>query len=98
MIDYTPQSQLSLNMFKHPFQRELDKENRWVKLAALIPWDSLSGISSPVLDAGIGRIGVTISTVIAALIVKHKLGLDNWGTIEMIQENIYQRYFCELPG
>ncbi len=46
MIDYTPQSQLSLNRFKHPFQPELDKENRWVKLAALIPWDSLAAVYS----------------------------------------------------
>jgi len=32
MINYTPQNQLSLSLFKHPFQQELDKENRWVKL------------------------------------------------------------------
>ncbi|MCD6090585.1 MAG: transposase, partial [Bacteroidales bacterium] len=32
--------------------------------------------------------------VIAALIVKHKLRLDDRGTIEMIQENIYIQYFC----
>jgi transposase, IS5 family len=97
MIDYTPQSQLSLNMFKHPFQQELDKENRWVKLAALIPWDSLASVYSRKLDAGSGRKSVNIRTVIAALIVKHKLGLDDRGTIQMIQENIYLQYFCGLP-
>jgi hypothetical protein len=98
MIDYTPQSQLSLNMFKHPFQQELDKENRWVKLAALIPWDSLASVYSRKLDAGSGRKSVNIRTVISALIVKHKLGLDDRGTIEMIQENIYLQYFCGLPS
>ncbi|GET28055.1 transposase [Prolixibacter sp. SD074] len=97
MIDYTPQSQLSLNMFKHPFERELDKENRWVKLASLVPWDSLAAVYSRKLDAGSGRKSVNIRTVIAALIVKHKLGLDDRGTIEMIQENIYLQYFCGLP-
>jgi hypothetical protein len=97
MIDYTPQSQLSLNMFKHPFQQELDKENRWVKLASLIPWDSLASIYSRKLNAGTGRKSVNIRTVIAALIVKHKLGLDDRGTIQMIQENIYLQHFCGLP-
>lgn len=29
-----------------------------------------------------------------ALIVKHKLRLDDRGTVEMIQENIYIQYFC----
>jgi hypothetical protein len=96
MIDYTPQSQLSLNMFKHPFERKLDKENRWVKLASLVPWDSLAAVYSRKLDAGSGRKSVNIRTVIAALIVKHKLGLDD-RTIEMIQENIYLQYFCGLP-
>jgi transposase, IS5 family len=98
MIDYTPQSQLRLNMFKHPFRQELDKENRWVKLASLIPWDSIASIYSRKLDAGAGRKSVNIRTVIAALIVKHKLGLDDWGTIEMIQENISLQYFCGLPS
>jgi len=34
--------------------------------------------------------------VIAALIIKHKLRLDDRGTIEMIKENIYLQYFCGL--
>ncbi|WP_159523633.1 transposase [Sunxiuqinia indica] len=98
MIDYTPQSQLSLKMFKHLFQQELDKKNRWVKLASLIPWGSLEAIYSRKLDAGSGRKSVNLRTFIAALIVKHKLGGDDRGTIEMIQENIYLQYFCGLPS
>jgi hypothetical protein len=34
--------------------------------------------------------------VISALIVKHKLKLDDRGTVQMIQENIYLQYFCGL--
>jgi hypothetical protein len=37
MINYTPQSQLSLELFKHPFDQELDRNNRWVKMATVIP-------------------------------------------------------------
>jgi len=89
MINYTPQNQLSLTLFKHPFQQELDKENRWVKLAKLVPWDELANIYSQHLQSGTGRQSVNVRTVIAALIVKHKLNLDDRGTVEMIQENIY---------
>ena len=46
MIKYTPQNQLSLEMFEHPFDQHLDKGNRWVKMAALVPWDELAGIYS----------------------------------------------------
>lgn len=98
MVNYTPQNQLSLTMFKHPFEQELDKENRWVKLASLVPWDSLAGVYSLHLNSGAGRKSVDIRTVIAALIIKHKLRLDDRGTIEMIQENIYLQYFCGLPA
>ncbi|MEL7588299.1 MAG: IS5 family transposase [Prolixibacteraceae bacterium] len=96
MIEYTPQSQLSLELFRHPFEQALDKENRWVKLASLIPWDSLAAVYCRKLDAGTGRKSVNIRTVIAALIVKHKLRLDDRGTVEMIQGNIYLQYFCGL--
>ncbi len=64
-----------------------------MKLAALIPWDSLASVYSRKLYAGSGRKSVNIRTVIAALIVKHKLGLDDRRTIEMIQEILLYRFF-----
>jgi len=96
MINYTSQNQLSLELFKHPFETELDNENRWVKLASVIPWDKLANVYSKHLRTDSGRKSVDIRTVIAALIIKHKLRLDDRGTIEMIKENIYLQYFCGL--
>ena len=96
MINYSSQNQISLEFFKHPFKTELDPENRWVKLANVIPWDELAGVYSKKLQTDRGRKSVDIRTVIAALIVKHKLRLDDRGTIAMIQENIYLQYFCGL--
>ncbi len=42
MIKYTPANQLTLEGFEHPFDQELSPDNRWVKLATLIPWDELA--------------------------------------------------------
>ena len=98
MINYTSQHQIRLELFKHPFQTELDKENRWVKLASVIPWDKLAEVYSKKLQSNTGRKSVNVRTVIAALIVKHKLKLDDRGTIEMIKENIYLQYFCGLEA
>ncbi|MFT5735856.1 MAG: IS5 family transposase [Maribacter sp.] len=36
--------------------------------------------------------------VIGAIIVKHKLGLDDRGAVAMISENIYLQYFCGLQS
>jgi hypothetical protein len=41
---YESPSQLTPAGFEHPFERELDKSNRWVLLAHLIPWDEISVI------------------------------------------------------
>lgn len=96
MINYTPQNQLSLELFRHPFEQSLDTENRWVKLAEVIPWDELAAVYSSKLQRDTGRKSVDVRIVIAALIVKHKLRLDDRGTVAMIQENIYLQYFCGL--
>ncbi len=96
MIKYTPSNQLSLKVFSHPFERNLSPENRWVRLAELIPWDSLAAIYAKSLSATSVRESIDVRMVIGALIVKYKLGLDDRGTVWMISENIYLQYFCGL--
>ena len=98
MIKYTPSNQLTLDGFQHPFDQELSKENRWVKLAALIPWDALASVYCKGLSSNSGRESIDVRMVIGAIIVKHKLGLDDRGTVAMISENIYLQYFCGLKS
>lgn len=94
MITYTPQNQLTLAMYETPFDRVLEPDNRWVRLAKVVPWDRLANIYCQKLDCHTGRKSVDVRLVIGALIVKHKLNLDDRGTVEMIQENMYIQYFC----
>ena len=96
MIRYTPSGQLTLAGFDHPFEQELSPDNRWVKLAQLIPWDDLASVYAKGLSSNSGRQSIDVRMVIGALIVKHKLGLDDRGTVTMISENIYLQYFCGL--
>lgn len=98
MISYTPQNQLSLDLFEHPFEAALDPKNRWVTLASLIPWDNLASIYCKHLNKNAGRKSVDVRIVIAAIIVKHMLNLDDRGVILAIQENIYLQYFCGLKS
>ena len=98
MIKYTPTNQLTLEVFSHPFEKELSPDNRWVKLSKVVPWDELAGVYAKQLDSNSGRESIDIRMVIGALIVKHKLGLDNRRTVEMISENIYLQYFCGLSS
>jgi transposase, IS5 family len=98
MIRYTPSNQLTLDLFKHPFEHALDKTNRWVKLAELVPWDSLANIYAKSLNADTGRLSVDIRMVIGALIIKHKLTFSDRDTVALISENVYMQYFCGLKS
>jgi len=89
---------LTLEGFLHPFNQELSPVNRWVKLAAVVPWDLLASVYSDKLDTRRGRLSIDVRMVIGAIIVKHRLGLDDRGTVAMISENIYLQYFCGLTG
>jgi hypothetical protein len=55
MINYTPSNQLTLEGFSHPFENELSPENRWVKLAEVVPWDELAIVCANSLDPVRGR-------------------------------------------
>ena len=46
MIRYTPASERNLSLFKTPFEQSLSPENRWVKMAELVPWDDFASGSS----------------------------------------------------
>jgi IS5 family transposase len=98
MIKYTPANQLTLEAFKHPFEKVLDQNNRWVRLAELVPWDELAGIYARSLDPDTGRLSVDVRMVIGALIIKHKLCLSDRDTVDMISENLYMQYFCGLKS
>ena len=93
MIRYTSQNQIELFKFEHPFESELDKNNRWIKLSKLLPWDRLVGIYSQSLSSDTGRYGIDGRLAVSALIIKHRLKLSDREVIETIKENIYLQHF-----
>lgn len=86
--------QLPLKDFIHPFGCKLNPENRWVKLAEVVPWDDLAMAYNSVMSARQGRPAKPARLVIGALIIKHKLKLGDEETVLQIQENPYLQYFC----
>ena len=98
MIKYTPANQLTIEGFTTPFENELSHGNRWVKMSKVIPWDALADVYIKQLSSDSGRECIDVRMVTAALIIKHKLGLDDRGTVAMISENVYLQYFCGLSS
>jgi len=97
MIRYHSQKQLPLAGFSSPFRTALDPENRWVKLADLIPWDDLArAYYKSLLSPSQGRPAKDARMVIGAVIIKHKLCLSDEETVQQIQENPYLQFFVGL--
>lgn len=101
---YVSPSQLTIAGFESPFERRLNPDNRWVRLAKLLPWDDLAAIywkCFPEKDTG--RPGLNPRLVLGSIIIKHLCALDDRETVEQISENIYMQYFlgyssfCDTP-
>ena len=98
MIKYTPASQGSLALFCTPFDQELDPDNRWVKMAAVVPWDDMAKVFFSRMSPDQGRASIDLRIVLGSLLVKHIEGLSDEDTIAYIQENIYAQYFVGLSS
>lgn len=93
MVKYNSAQQLSFKEFRTPFEKGIDGNNRWVRLADQIPWDELARIYVQSLRDDFGRPAVDARVVIGAMIIKHKKSLTDEETIEEIRENPYLQFF-----
>jgi hypothetical protein len=77
MIRYNNHNQSCLPGFEQFFGVPLDKENRWIKLSGVIPWDEFTEAYYQNMNSGMGRPAKDARLVIGAVIVKHKLCLSD---------------------
>lgn len=98
MIRTHSHKQLTLSDFDTPFETALDKKNRWIVMADIIPWDELAEGYYSSFSNTQGRPAKDARLVIGAVIIKHKLCFSDEETVEQIAENPYLQYFCGLPG
>lgn len=88
--------QLSFENFYLPFGGKLSGENRWVKLAELIPWEEFEAHYAEQLSEGMGAPAKSFRMALGALIIKEKLGTSDIETVEQIRENPYLQFFLGL--
>ena len=83
--------------FYLPFNGRLKASNRWVKRAAMVPWDEVESCYAESF-AGTGQGSPAKSGRIAygALLIKEQLGITDEETVEQIMENPYLQYFLGL--
>ncbi|WP_404783413.1 IS5 family transposase [Altericista sp. CCNU0014] len=93
MYRTSPPGQLSFENFYLPFGGKLSRDNRWVKLAKLIPWETVEASYADQFSATMGAPAKPFRVALGTLIIKEKLGTSDEETVEQIRENPYLQYF-----
>ncbi|MBY0054817.1 transposase [Brevibacillus agri] len=77
----------------------MSKENRWVKLARLVPWaHAEKKYAKSFRKSFRGQKAVSIRVALGALIIQERLQLSDRETVQQIVENPYLQYFIGLEG
>ena len=77
-----------------PFGVELNADNRWVKLAALFPWERIEECYARNFRSGKGEVAKSGRLAFAALYIQHRLDIVDTEVVDQIQENPSMQYFC----
>jgi transposase, IS5 family len=91
---YLSTKQLTIDGFESPFSNHLNSDNRWVRLAQKIPWDSVVSVYDKQMRNDVtGASHINGRVVLGSLIIKHMCNLSDEETMMQIQENMYMQYF-----
>jgi hypothetical protein len=87
--------QMSLDDFELPFGGKLSAENRWVKLAKLMPWDMIEDIYAEKFknENPDGTIPISSRIAFGSLHIRGDKNVSDAATLESITENPYLQYF-----
>lgn len=89
--------QISFEDFNQPVGLKMNPENKWVKKAALIPWDEIEHEYAKLFKGFNGQVAKPARLALGALLIQTEYGFSDERTVEEIQENPYLQFFCGLP-
>jgi len=90
--------QLSFEDFFLPFGGKLSGDNRWIKLAELIPWDELEDDYASQFCKGFGAPAKPFRMALGALIIKARMAITDEELVEQLKENPYLQFFIGLEA
>jgi transposase, IS5 family len=89
--------QREFDAFDLVFAGALDRDNRWVKMAGMIPWDRLEPTYKHHFSHK-GRPAKRFRVALGTLIIQEILKLSDRDTVQAIRENVYLQFFLGFPA
>ena len=94
-----PKEQLRFEDFYLPFGGHLNRGNRWVRLASVIPWEEFEDeYAQKFSTSGMGAPAKPFRMALGAELIKRKLDITDEEVVEQLRENPYLQYFIGMEG
>lgn len=84
--------------FNQPLGLHMNPDNRWIKLADRIPWDTFEVKYAELFPSDTGNVAKPLRMALGALIIQTRFQYSDRELVEQIAENPHLQYFIGLPG
>jgi GR25 family glycosyltransferase involved in LPS biosynthesis len=98
MYKKTQNRQMCIEDFDQPMGLKMDPENRWIKKAAIIPWDVIEEKYAALFASHTGMPAKPLRMALGALLIQKEYDYPDRELVQQIRENPYYQYFIGLPG
>lgn len=98
MYKFDKEKQITLMDFDQPLGLKMEENNRWVKKAALIPWETIELEYAKLFPSKTGMPAKPLRMALGALLIQKQYHYADEELVEQIKENPYYQYFIGLPG
>ena len=95
MYKFDRNHQFSFSDFNQPLGMEMSSENRWVKKAALIPWNEIEDRYASLFPSEVGMPAKPLQMALGSLLIQKEYNYSDRELVEQIKENPYYQYFCK---
>ena len=97
MYKASTSSQIQFDDFNQGCGMQLDKDNEWIRLGDIIPWQKLEHLYSIYFPSKSGRPAHSFREALGTLIIQQRLTLSDRKVAKAIAEGPYLQYFIGLP-
>lgn len=98
MYKFKREKQISFTDFNQPQGMQMNPTNRWVKKAAMIPWDTIEAEYAKLFPSHTGMPAKPLRMALGSLLIQKQYHYPDEELVEQIRENPYYQYFIGLPG
>ena len=87
---------MTIDDFILPFSGSLSANNRWVRLAQIIPWGEIEKDYAFMFPSDRGNVAKPVRMALGALIIQARCGYTDRELVQQLMENPYLQYFIGL--